>query len=323
MDAHASPISLGCHRGRLLIPFREKPGQTMTTPASESTPEGRSTLGRLGWWPLVVAVVVAVIVVVYAIGTLQPRPGPLAASVGVIIDRPAAFLDREVIVSGRVETLLTERAVTIGSDLIDGSLLVVLRDELTDPAAAAVGVPARVGQTFFEGDVVQISGDLRPFRIATFEQDYGVVLNPDLFGPFVDQPALVAREVSLTTLGVAPVQAPEPVALASVVAEPDRWAGRSVLVEGHVGRRIADAAFVLGGPAAGDVEGIIVVGPPPALGVLDELDPGAAVEVEGTVWEFDRDLIEAETGLALDAALYTEFEGRPAMLADDVRVRDG
>lgn len=291
----------------------------------EAPEDGRDTR-RSGWLPALALVVVVVVVGIVAVALLQgdgptPPAGPRTASIGLILEDPDTYSDGSVVVSGRVDELLTERAVTIGSDLVDGVLLLVLPEDVTDPTGATVAIPARVGQTFVEGDVLQVTGEVRTLEVAAFEEDYSMVLNPELFGDLVGEPALVARDVSLTTLGAPQLVEPEPVSLDAIAGQPEDWAGRLVITEGAMGERIDDAAFLLVG-ATDTTDGatsIIVVAPPALMDSLSDAAAGAPVEVRGTVWEFDRELIEEQADLQLDAEVYADLQGLPSVIAEDVK----
>ena len=108
--------------------------------------------------------------------------------------------------------------------------------------------------------------------------------------------------------------------LADLTNDPEEYYGRSVTVDGVVGETVEPNAFVLADEAVleddvlEDAEGVLVVSGPDAAPNLAE---GEAVQVVGTLREFDLAAFEEDLGVDLDDALYKEG-GRPAIAAREI-----
>ena len=115
------------------------------------------------------------------------------------------------------------------------------------------------------------------------------------------------------------------VGLAAILEDPRRYYGQEMTIDGAVGQVIEPRAFVMvggqtlqgGPPSEAELadEGLLVVrtgGPTPNV-----VEP-QSVETTGTLQRFDIATLE-QRGVSLDEDLYTEYEGAPVLLADEVR----
>ncbi len=126
------------------------------------------------------------------------------ASVADIVDDPAALMDDRVVVTGRIEELLTDRALAIGSDTAADDVLVLLAPSALIRGyglGTTTGIPLPVGATYEQGDVVQFAGTLREFDREALSEDLGLVLNDELFDRWSDDPALVIDRLDVATVG--------------------------------------------------------------------------------------------------------------------------
>jgi hypothetical protein len=301
------------------MPESEAPGSMTGHPSS----------GRVSWSWVLVAVLAIAIVLLIGWWLWQGATGPVretrSASLGTILEEPETLGDDRVVVSGQVERLLTENAMTLGNSFVEGELLV-----LTPPgafvgpagggAAAGVAAPGGVGgmlAPFLEGQFIQITGTVRTFDAEAITEEHGLVLAPELFEPFEGEPAVITELFDIAISGpqlAAPVE--EEVNAASVLAEPERFAGQTVRLEGGFGEVIADNVFTLTGP---DGEGaLLVVGE--GTGGFDEVERGRPIRVEGTVVGFASEALR-EAGVELgDDIDVASLEGRPAIISTALEV---
>jgi predicted small integral membrane protein len=293
---------------------------------------GRYGSGGVSWsWVLVAVLAIAIVVLVgwWLWQGASPASETRSASLGTILEEPETFADDRVVVSGQVERLLTESAMTLGNDFVEAELLV-----LTPPGAfvgpgggvVAPGVAVPTGgdgtvAPFLESQFVQITGAVRTFDAQAMTEEYGLVLAPELFDAFEGQPAVITEvfDIAINAPQLAPpVEEGEEVDVAAVVAEPERYAGQTVRVEGGFGEVIADNVFTLTGPEGED--GLLVVGED--TGGFDEVERGRTVRVEGTVLGFDAEALRdagVELGEDIDAA---SLEGRLTIIPTVVDVLD-
>lgn len=314
--------------------------ETVTYPRGDM-PEGearaaqtdRQGSGGVSWsWVLVALLTIAIVLL---IGWWLWQGGETAvretrsASLGTILEEPETFTDDRVVVSGQVERLLTENAMTLGNDFVESELLV-----LTPPGAfvgpgggaGAPGIAVPAGgdgmvAPFLESQFVQITGTVRTFDAEAMTEEYGLVLATELFETFEGEPAVITEvfDIAINAPQVAaPVEEEERVDVAAVLAEPERFAGQAVRLEGDFGEVIADNVFTLTGPDGED--GLLVVGED--TGRFDEVEPGRLVRVEGTLLGFDADALRdagVELGDDIDTA---SLEGRPTVIPTTVDVLD-
>lgn len=195
-------------------------------PAAPLTDDGRHDQGspppqRSGWrsisWGWWAAVALLVIVVILGALFLLGGDGDDAglaqtASLAEVVEDRDQWLDERVVVSGRVNELLTTRALAIGSDLAEEDLLVLI-----DPTGVIRGyglatgaVPYPVGDIYEVGDVVQVTGVVREFDRDALAEELGLVLNDELFDPYEGQMALVIDRLDVATVGTAPIVVTDP-----------------------------------------------------------------------------------------------------------------
>lgn len=281
----------------------------------------RGGRGGTGWaW--IAGIVIIAIVLLVAWWLWQGGGTPVrelrSASLGMILEQPPELEDTQVVVSGRVERLLTENAMTLGSGLVEGEVLVLMPPGAFAPIGA-VGGPGSGVAGFVEGQFVQITGTLHAFDAAAMSDDFGLVLAPELFDQFEEGPAIITEFFDIAA--PAPqVQAPvelEVVEVGAVLADPGSYAGQAVRIEGSLGEVVSERAFTLTAP---DSEGALIVAGEDT-GRFDEVAAGQRVRVEGTIFDFDEDALrEQAVDLGDEGIDYSAFEGQPAVVPTLVEV---
>ncbi|MFV2062520.1 MAG: hypothetical protein ACC726_03280 [Chloroflexota bacterium] len=155
----------------------------------------RPGASRIAW--TVLGLLVAVIVVVLLLGR-ESLAVPSAVSVRDILEQPEEYLDQRVIVSARVDDVLTHRALTLGSDTGKGSLLA-----LVEPSALVDGYdlagPLQVphGQFFQKQDVVQLVGTVEKFDRDALAAEMDIVLNEQFFSAMQGAPTLLVDQLDV------------------------------------------------------------------------------------------------------------------------------
>jgi hypothetical protein len=125
--------------------------------------------------------------------------------------------------------------------------------------------------------------------------------------------------------GTATVPASVGATAGEIADDPDGFIGRWVSLGGEISRVVSPTAFLLGGDDfVGDDELLVVGANIPAV-QEKALERGPVAEddivgVIGPVREFELAAVERDLGTDLDDATFEPYEGRPFVLAQDVRV---
>lgn len=192
----------------------------------------------------------------------------------------AQLLGQNVTVSGEVDEVVDEGAFRVGGDDLGGDSALVLSQ-----SGSFDDLGTDVNEGLVEDDtVVQVTGTVREFDLAAFEEEFGVDYDDELYEEFEGEVVIVADQVS--TL-----------------------AGESLTIAGEVSALVSTVAFQLAGA------GWTVV-------VLDaqqaEVSRGDYVQVTGTVRQLDIAELEEEFGTDLDDALYDAYAGDLVLVAENV-----
>ena len=228
-------------------------------------------------------------------------------------DNPEEYYGSTVTVGGEVSYVLGPHAFLMVTrfGVSADDMLVISPVPLSEIADRSGDAPLS------QGDAVQVTGEVREFELPGVEREIGVDLDDELLDYREGTSSIVASSVSAEPLIP---EAVEPVVLADLTNDPEEYYGRSVTVDGVVGETVEPNAFVLADEAVleddvlEDAEGVLVVSGPDAAPNLAE---GEAVQVVGTLREFDLAAFEEDLGVDLDDALYKEG-GRPAIAAREI-----
>ena len=252
-------------------------------------------------------------------------------TVSEIADAPATYIDRTVTVGGEVEQVIGPRAFMIGGDEFIGGdeLLVVSANNLPTVADR----PA--GETLAANDLIQVTGPVRRFDLADFEEEIGFDLDDAAFGAYAGQPAIIARSVDLSPRAAPAAMEPdmaEPavadanVTVADITGDTAAYLGKRVVVRGDVEAVIGANAFSIDEDAlldGGIDNDLLVVSMQEGLPLINEALGDANVTVLGTVRNFDLVAVEEELGYDLQDDLYTDWAGRPAVVASSIQAARG
>ena len=178
-----------------------------THPAPAGVPWRRWAAGALA-----VAGLVAAILLLAALANRPPVPG--ATAQGILSD-PGAYMGERVAASGRVEELLTHRALTLAGGPTQDPLLVLVEEPAVVNAYAEDGggtltgyVPDAHGPLYRPQTLVWLTGTVERFDRATLASQLDIVLDARLFGSYEGKPVLVVDQLDASSLvGVQPAGA--------------------------------------------------------------------------------------------------------------------
>ncbi len=208
-----------------------------------------------------------------------------------VADNPDAYMGQTVTVNGEASEILGPQVFRMNEgNLLDiGDEILVVHTEDQAPADLA------------EDTNIRVTGTVRTFVEADIEQDFDFGFDEELYVEYENRVAIVADTV-------------EPIATVSNINEdPESYYGQEVSVIGDVVELESTYAFELDDPALLGGDTILVVG-----GEELTVTEGETVQVTGTVRQFNLTEIESETGFELEDELFTDFEGRPVIVASSV-----
>ena len=251
-------------------------------------------------------------------GNRAPAPDN-NVTVADIMDNTATYLDNIVTVNGDVEEMIGATAFTLDEEAlfaggIDNDLLVIGAQQ------NLAGIDDQI-----LNDRVRVTGTVRNFVLADIENELGYDLDDTLFAEWDNKPVLVAQSVQMVRPApAAGVTLPEGnITVADIVSNPAALDGKEVTVNGEVQEVFGANAFKLDEEAlfAGGIDNdLLVIGAQQNLAGIDDQIVDDWVEVTGTVHStFRLADIESEIGYDLDDTLFTEWEGRPVLVASAIR----
>lgn len=163
---------------------------------------GRPRRSGVRWWAIGA---VTAAVALFQAGCTGPAGGrPVAdqasvpdtgATISLIAERPRTYFGKTVTVSGEVDRVYGPHAFLFEGDQFVGGadLLVVTRQPLPAVPGRPADAPLRAG------DIVQVTGLVRPLDAAALQRELGVDLPTNLLlAELADRPVVVARTTAVT-----------------------------------------------------------------------------------------------------------------------------
>lgn len=188
-------------------------GPQPTTPTTSSgrhdqagippQPAGWRTLGPL-WWLVAGLGLFVLLVAALWFAFDDGAQGTRNLSVSDVVEDGDSMVGEQAVLTGRIDELLTDRALAVGSDLAAADVLVIVSpDALVRGYGLATGgsLPLTVGETYETGNVVQFSGTVQEFDRARMIDEYDIVLNEEIFAQYEGEPALVVDRLDVATYG--------------------------------------------------------------------------------------------------------------------------
>ena len=147
------------------------------------------------WIAIGLAAALALMLILFPLLAGQPFPAQPAApaarsvTVGQILDNPNAFVGETVVVTAETDRIVSPDAFTLDdpNPAVDRALLVF-------KANPDVTFPGLV-----KGNVVQVTGSVRIFRLLEIERDLGRDLDDSTYAGFEGQPVIMAQQISRAT----------------------------------------------------------------------------------------------------------------------------
>lgn len=234
---------------------------------------------------------------------------PVETTLDGIVEEPQNFLGKDTFITGQVREILSPRSFTVSPAGFSGpELLVASKAPLAAPTGRSGTRPV------LEGDLVQVSGEVRRFDRARFERELGTSLGREFdsflgddLGEREGDPAIRADRVTLLSRTTPIVEAAE---AQEIGDRPGDFYGRVVAVSGQVSDVRPSGVLVI------DEELIALTAD------FAERRPreGERVRIVGPVRPFDPDQFRVE-GIPDDEVL-GNLANRPAVVAQSIEVEE-
>ena len=211
------------------------------------------------------------------------------------VDPGDAAIGEEVTIRSGVSEVLDDNGFVMESS--DGEPVLIINPTGTPFTSPEQEVP------------IQVTGELTTFDAAAIEQQYGLTLDPNLYGEYDQQPAVIAQNFAL---------APRPQDLWDA---PTGYFEETVAVEGDI-RPLEETnnAFALFEEGWVDDIGVLVIGTDQYVDA-NALEDGENVVVTGQTQQISADILR-QANLGWEDAEIEEFisryENRPVIIAEEV-----
>ncbi len=269
------------------------------------------TAGLTAWlWTSLSAVGTAVF------DTDQSAGPEIGVNLTEVAQHPEVMWAETVTVSARVDRVFSPHTMLIGNDNpVVGNKVLVVSEAALERLVPLAGPRGAI----HEGDVVQVTGIVRPFDVGALEATLRVDLDEAALAGYEGRAVLVARAIDLDVPVAAEAGDKEFVAGSAgydvgvttddVVYHPEQYLGQTVTVSDEVEEHLLTPhAFLLGDRA------LLAVSAAPH----PELFIEATAYVMGEVRIFDLKAIEVELGIDLEDGRFRGFAGDPVIVVDRV-----
>ena len=234
-----------------------------------------------------------------------------------VANHPEAMWGRTVTISAEVDRRFGDRALVLGNDrpFVGDKVLIVAPVDF-----AALTVPTAT-DAIDDGDVLRVTGVVRPFDPPALAADLRFQPGDPLFAAYEGKSVLVAERLEPdppAALGPGDKEFPHSsdgydigITAYDLTERPDDYLGMVVTVSGEIEEGLLTPhAFLL------DDDALLIVSAEPQPEVFNE----ATAYVTGVVRRFDLATIEAELGLDLDDGRFAPYQGDPVVVARIVEV---
>jgi hypothetical protein len=260
-------------------------------------------------------------------GMQQPgmaQPAQFAqVRVSDILDDPGAFIGRWVDVRGDLDDVISPRVFTFEEESRLANLWGLFSREMLVvsplPLDQVPGLQEVRQRHLFADSTIRIRGVVQRFDLTQLQQQFGVIFDQQLFGPFQGQPTLIATEMNLgqgffaitpggrlDTTGLTP--------LSQILRQPQAFANATVVVGGTVQNITGRQTFTIIQPGLG--QEVLVISR--TAGPVRDIRPGLIVQLTGTVRQFNVPLLERELGIILADQQLNRFAGQPVLIAERI-----
>jgi uncharacterized protein YdeI (BOF family) len=264
-----------------------------------------------GWAVGLVAVLVlaAVIAAVFLALRWFGDDEEIIVTVPQLLETPGEYYDEDNLqISGSVNRVLSPNVYTMGGpDFQDVEILVV-----GPPPPIAVGRTEE--EALFQGDIVQVSGELREFDRQALEEEIDGELPEGVEDEFASEPVFIADSAVLWPRF--PVEQGVPTSIQAILAEPDAVEDGHVTIAGEVTETLGENIFLVTDEVGGEIVVVDATG-----GVGPEVAQEAVlIQVTGPVVTFDLATIEEHTDVEIEPEAAEQVDGRVTIIGELIQI---
>lgn len=306
----ATGLGIGLGRRRTWTARFHRSGRTWNASGVALVAGGIGLLTILLWgsiWPVGVALF-----------DIDQSAGPdIGIGLSEVANHPEAMWGERVTISARVDQQLGQHAIILGNDVpvIGDKVLVAAGQELRDLVLLAPEGETQIN----EGDVVQVTGTVRPYDSAALEVTLGIKVEAGalagysgkavLLAQSIDADVPIASEAGDKEFGAGSAGYDRGVTIDDILAAPWEYVGLTVTVSDEVEEHLLTPHLFL----LGD-EAFLAISSAPH----PELFVESTAYVTGEIRLFDLAEVERITGLDLDDDSLRAFSGQPVILVDSL-----
>ena len=200
-----------------------------------------------------------------------------------------------VSVRNDIQELVGETDFTLDEDRVFGGETILVINSLDAPMSLPNG----------DSTEVQVSGEVVQFVLADVNQKYGLDLDPNLYGKYENQPAIIAQSVVL---------APDP---GDVSQNPEVFYNQTIAIEGEVDDIIASGVFELDEEQLFGGEDLLVIVIKPESVQEDETVVATGVLRPFVKAEFEQEY-DLDWDLSVQEKIEAEYSNKPVLVAQEV-----
>lgn len=215
----------------------------------------------------------------------------LAATTENISSNPENFIGQTVTVRGDVDEIDTSRDTFLMDDdrFLGGDGILVINS-----TGAPFGIPDADDMR------VQVTGEVRQFRLDEMNSQFGFNLNPEVYSEYEDRPAIIAESMALSPTSD------------QVSDNPNYFFNRPVAMEGQMDEMLAPNAFSFDG------DNLLVINADQAQMVPEDQD----IVVTGELRSFDMAALQSEYNLnwspETQQLIQSDYSDRMVLIADGI-----
>ena len=213
-----------------------------------------------------------------------------------LVDDTTEYVGEEVTIRAEVESVINEFSfLMVDDDYLDGEAILVIN------ASSEPFLIPDVGDS-----QLQVTGKVENFAMLQVAEEYGLVLDPELYEQYEEKPVIIAASIALS---------PDP---DEITETPELFYNQRIAVEGEVEEMLESGLFEIGEDRLFSGEPLLVI---PAAGTKIPTE-NEIVVVTGILRpyikaEFERDY-DLQWDLSVKESIDAEYEQEPVFVADGV-----